>query len=247
MRFVKPILIGAALAVTGLYAFASFATVTEDDIHVFHNVNHDTDTLIFQPGDIVALNKSGNLTFICDFKVPHVKYGPIENAIYYNQLAHQMPAFVSFVDAIKALFGFGGVPDPESPSVQQAVYDGLEFTSMNGVLTDLDSMPTEFEQQEECERRMAMHLAEGVKACTITKVLNEVSMSDDGSIVRQTTAVAFKPYSNFVGPEKLKEFQIQNPEAVAAANGKKCDDYTYHWSTYVKKKLNVIQRVPVDL
>ena len=116
----------------------------------------------------------------------------------------------------------------------------------NAVVTDLSATATQFSNAD-CEFKMAFHLSTGKRICTVEKVLRRVALQQDGSIQIRTVAVAFAEYSNFVTPTKFDKLELDYTEAAAAANGKKCDGSSHPWTTTVKRSLNVIQRMPVEV
>jgi hypothetical protein len=245
MRLFKTVGTTAVLVVVGLLVFVWFTTINEKDIYAFHEYPFDADREV-TPGSVVALSKRGNLTRICDFQGAEVEVGPVQRAIYYNQLREDFPTYVKSIAVVKSLFGTDSETEAVLNQTELAQVDGRDFIMRNAVVTDLSATATQFAEND-CERKMAWHLSKGYRACTVEKVLRRVVLQEDGSIEVQTVAVAFAEYSNFVTPTKFEEFNIAFTGAAAAANGKKCEGSSHPWTTTVKRGLNVIQRMPVSV
>ena len=246
MRLVKTVIGAAALIVAGLFAFSWFTNVTEEDIYAFHELDFDTNPIRLTPGSIVAVSPNGKVTRICDFEVDSIHSGPVEKAIYYNQLRQDFPSYVKSIALVKSVFGADSDQALALSGEADGAYRGREFVGRNAAITNLKDTAKNFDDPD-CEHDMAWHLSKGFKACTVEKVLNQVMLQDSGAITVQTVAVSFAEYSNFVTPKKFDEFGIEYTEAAAGANGQKCEGNSHPWTTVVKRKLNVIQRVTVSV
>ncbi|MBO9473534.1 MULTISPECIES: hypothetical protein [unclassified Shimia] len=246
MKLVKTVLVTAAMVVAGLFAFSWFTTVTEDDIYAFHELEFDTNPIRLTPGSVVAVSPNGKVTRICDFAIDSIHRGPIEKSIYYNQLRQDFPNYVKSIALVKTMFGSDADKTLALTGEEPVSYEGREFVGRNAAITNLKDTAKNFEDPT-CEHDMAWHLSKGFKACTVEKVLNQVVLQESGTINVQTVAVSFAEYSNFVTPQKFDEFGIEYTEEAAGANGQKCEGSSHPWTTVVKRKLNVIQRVTVSV
>ncbi|MBO9402163.1 hypothetical protein [Shimia sp. R9_3] len=246
MKLLKTVLSMAVVVVAGLFAFSWFTNVTEEDIYAFHELDFDTNPIRLTPGSVVAVSPNGKVTRICDFDIASIHTGPVEKSIYYNQLRQDFPSYVKSIALVKTVFGSDAEKTLAVAGDTLAAYEGREFVGRNAAITNLKDTAKNFDDPN-CEHDMAWHLSKGYKACTVEKVLNQVMLQDSGAINVQTVAVSFAEYSNFVTPKKFDEFGIEYTDAAAGANGQKCEGSSHPWTTVVKRKLNVIQRVTVSV
>lgn len=253
MSLLKKIVPLAVAAVMGLMVYSWLTGISDVDIYAYHKADYRTGDRVLVPGSIAAVSQQGNITEICSLKANGLASGSIEKAIYYNQLREDFPEYVKSIGVVMALFGGNEeVPVAEDTPLPELAFDpdklpasGREFLGGASEIRQLDAA-NDFVEPD-CETRMAWHLSNGYKVCTVRKTLNATRLRNDGSIEVQTVAVAFAEHSNFVGPTTFAKADLDYNSAAQSANGKPCEGSALPWTAKMRRTLGIIQRMPLPV
>jgi hypothetical protein len=242
----------AAIAAAGLVIYSWLTGISDADVYAYHKADYRTVDRKLTPGSIVAVSPQGNISEVCSLEADGMSSNRTENAIYYNQLREDFPAYIRSISLVMAVFG--GTEQPDELVTQGAANllsrdtgtfpaFGRSFTGQELEIKDLQ-VAHAFKQSE-CEANMAWHLSRGYRVCTVRKSLNAAVLRDDGSIEIRTVAVAFADHSNFVGPRTFAKAGVAYNKAAQSANGKACDGGSLPWIATMRRSLGVIQRIQV--
>lgn len=245
MPYIKTIVSCALLVVTGMLTHSWLTGVSDNDIYAYHKLDFRTGNRDLSPGSIAAVSKSGEISEICSLKTEGLAINAVESSVYFNVLKEDFPSYVRSLEIFIRLFGDA---EPQSAALdtvfaaKDVPTSGRKFTGKQFVIKDL-SLATQFEEPD-CQARMAWHLSNGYRVCTVRRSLYSVVLDNSGAILRgQTVAVAFAEHSNFVGETTFRNAGLPYNDLAKSANGQPCDGDSLSWTSKLRRSLQIIDRV----
>ena len=246
MFSVKKIVATASLLVAGLILYTWLTGVSDGDIYAYHDADFLTGDRRLSPGSIAAVSPKGNISEICSLKAGGLIEDGVHTSLYYNVLREDFPTYVKSIKIVTWAFGDANAAEPPTG----LLYDpdklpstGRRFTGTERVIKNL-AQANQFEEPD-CEARMAWHLSNGYKVCTVRKALNGTVLGNDGTIRIRTVAVAFAEHSNFVGKSTFEKANLEYNDQARAANGQPCDGSSLPWTAKIRRSLELIDRIQV--
>lgn len=249
MLIAKTVAVVSAATISGWMGFSWLTGVTETDIYAYHSVEFSTGDMLLHPGSVVAVSPRGQITRICSLKAVTNEPGDLFTYVYYNLLRKDFPDFVEAVKMVKNTWQGDSVTieatTGETITLTAAPRNGKKFTGREASITDLREADEFLET--DCEAKMAWHLSEGYLACTVQRSLNAAIRNPEGELKMKTVAVAFAERSNFVIQSKFDEAGVPYNKAAQAANGQRCDGSTLPWIVKLRRNLQIIDRMRVNV
>ncbi|AXI45736.1 hypothetical protein C1J03_06635 [Sulfitobacter sp. SK012] len=244
MPYNKRIVATAVLLSFGLFIYVWLTGISDRDIYAYHRADYETGDRQMAPGSIAAVSPKGNISEICSLKAGGLVENGVHTSLYYNVLREDFPSYVKSIKFVAWAFGDTG-QESTTPQLSfapnQLPASGREFRGSELVIKNL-AEANQFAEPD-CETRMAWHLSNGYKVCTVRKSLNKAVLGNDGTIRIRTVAVAFAEHSNFVGESTFVKGNIDYNEQAQIANGQPCEGSPLPLSAKVRRWLELIDRV----
>ncbi|MHA6263674.1 hypothetical protein ACXYMO_10765 [Arenibacterium sp. CAU 1754] len=246
MPYAKRIMATALLIFSGLLAYTWLTGVSDGDIYAYHRADFRTGDRQLVPGSIAAVSPKGNISEICSLKAQGLAESGVQTSLYYNVLREDFPSYVKSIQIVAWMLGDPGEPSDEvmiELDADKVPSTGRKFTGGEMVIKNLAQANTF--NEPDCEERMAWHLSNGYKVCTVRMSLNKAVLDNSGTIRVRTVAVAFAEHSNFVGPSTFKKAEVPYNKVAKRANGKSCEGGSLPWTAKLRRSLEIIDRVPL--